>query len=170
MTVGPRPGQPVLLLLIRHAEAAPQDPERYPDDALRPLVPKGRKIQRRVARRLRKRGLVPSRIFSSPWKRAWQTAGIVAEETGIGRARRIACGPLAAPPELAELAIGIGRVEGGETIALVGHEPWMSGLASLLLTGGTSGVRIDFPKSGVMGIETETLEAGGGTLEFFLTP
>ena len=66
--------------------------------------------------------------------------------------------------------MGIGRVEPGETLALVGHEPWMSSLAALLLTGNTSGVRIDFPKSGVMGIETVGFEAGGGTLEFFLTP
>jgi phosphohistidine phosphatase len=170
LTDDSRPGDPVLLLLIRHAQAAVQDPERYPDDALRPLVPKGRKIQRRVSRTLRKRGPVPSRIFSSPWKRAWQTAGIVADETGAGRSRRFACEALAAPPDLAEIAIGIGRVEPGETIALVGHEPWMSSLAALLLTGSPSGVRIDFPKSGVMGIETAGWESGGGTLEFFLTP
>jgi broad specificity phosphatase PhoE len=72
------------LLLIRHAQAAEQDAERYPDDVLRPLLPRGRKIHRRMSRRLVKLGLVPARIFSSPWKRAWQTAGITAEETGIG--------------------------------------------------------------------------------------
>jgi phosphohistidine phosphatase len=170
LTDDSRPGDPVLLLLIRHAQAAVQDPERYPDDALRPLVPKGRKIQRRVSRTLRKRGPVPSRIFSSPWKRAWQTAGIVADGTGVGRKRRIPCEALAAPPDLAELAIGVGAVRDDETISLVGHEPWMSGLAALLLAGSTSGLRVDFPKSGVMGIEAEGWEPGGGTLEFFLTP
>lgn len=158
------------LLLIRHAQAADQDAEQYPDDALRPLVPRGRKIHRRMSRRLVKLGLVPARIFSSPWKRAWQTAGITAEETGIGRERRFPCEALAAPADLAELAIEIGAVRPEETIALVGHEPWMSGLAALLLVGSSSGLRVDFPKSGVMGIEAEGWEPGGGTLEFFLTP
>ena len=158
------------LFLIRHAQAAEQDAEAYPDDALRPLVPKGRKVQRRVSRMLVKRGLRPDRIFSSPWKRAWQTAGIVADETGVGREQRIRCEALAAPPDLAELAIGVGAVGADETIALVGHEPWMSGLAALLLAGTSSGVAIDFPKSGVMGIEAPGFEAGRGTLEFFLVP
>ena len=158
------------LLLIRHAQAAEQDAEAYPDDALRPLVPKGRKVQRRVCRMLVKRRVRPGRVFSSPWKRAWQTAGIVAEETGVGRKQRIPCEALAAPPDLAELAIGVGAVGDDETIALVGHEPWMSGLAALLLGGTTSGLAIDFPKSGVMGIEVPGFEAGRGTLEFFLTP
>jgi phosphohistidine phosphatase len=160
----------VRLLLIRHAQAAAQDAEAYPDDALRPLVPKGRKVQRRVSRTLVKRGLRPDRIFSSPWKRAWQTARIVADGTGVGRKRRIPCEALAAPPDLAELAIGVGAVRDDETIALVGHEPWMSGLAALLLVGTPSGLAIDFPKSGVMGIEAPGFEAGRGTLEFFLTP
>jgi phosphohistidine phosphatase len=160
----------VRLFLIRHAQAAEQDAEAYPDDALRPLVAKGRRVQRRMSRMLVKRGLRPDRIFSSPWKRAWQTAGIVAEETGVGRKERIPCDALAAPPDLAELAIGVGAVGADEIIALVGHEPWMSGLAALLLVGTTSGVAIDFPKSGIMGIEVPGFEAGRGTLEFFLTP
>ena len=62
----------MLVLLIRHAIAAEQDPEKYPDDAQRPLLPKGRRIQGRVSRRLLKEGLTPDRVFSSPWKRAWQ--------------------------------------------------------------------------------------------------
>ena len=79
----------MLLLLIRHAQAAQQDDVRYPDDGLRPLVPKGRKTQRRMCRLLRKQGGVPERVYSSPWKRAWQTARIVVEETGIGRQGRL---------------------------------------------------------------------------------
>lgn len=158
------------LLLIRHAQAATQDAEAYPDDSLRPLVPKGRKVQRRMSRLLVKRGIRPSRIFSSPWKRAWQTAGVLADETGAGRKRRLPCEALAAPPDLAELAIGVGEIGADETIALVGHEPWMSGLAALLLGASTTALAIDFPKSGVMGIEAEALVAGGGRLEFFLVP
>jgi phosphohistidine phosphatase len=160
----------MLLLLIRHAQAAEQSDTLYPDDSLRPLVPKGRKVQRRMSRLLVKQDVVPARVFSSPWKRAWQTARIVVEETGIGAKSRIRCEALAGPPELTALAQEIGEVGGDEIIGLVGHEPWMSALAGELLVGSVSGVRIDFPKSGVMGIETDGFVPGEGTLRFFWTP
>ena len=162
----------MLLLLVRHAQAAEQDEARYPDDSVRPLVPKGRKIQRRVSKALRRRNLIPSRVFSSPWKRAWQTARILVEEVGLPKSARLPCQALAGPPDLAALAAEIGPVEGEETLALVGHEPWMSALAGLLLTARSEGLSVDFPKSGVMGIETQELAtaAGSGTLRFFLVP
>jgi len=160
----------MLLLLIRHAQAAEQDEKRYPDDTLRPLVPKGRKTQRRLCRELRKHKTVPQRVFASPWKRAWQTARIVIDELELPKSARVQCPGLAAPPDVAELAQQIGMVAPEETIALVGHEPWMSELASLLLTGKSAGLSIDFAKSGIMGIATEEIAAGRGTLAFYLRP
>lgn len=158
------------LLLVRHAQAAAQDPGRFPDDSLRPLLPKGRRIQRRLSAQLVKRGLTPTRVFSSPWKRAWQTARIVLEEAGLRKHARIPCQALAAPPDLGALAAEIGMVGPDEVVALVGHEPWMSSLAALLLTGPDGGLHIDFPKSGIMGIETAGWEPGCGVLLFFLVP
>jgi hypothetical protein len=46
----------------------------------------------------------------------------------------------------------------------------MSTLAALLLTGRGDGIGIDFPKSGIMGIETAGWEPGTGVLLFFLVP
>jgi phosphohistidine phosphatase len=160
----------MLLLLIRHAIAAEQDPEKYPDDTLRPLLPKGRRIHRRVSRRLLKEGLAPDRVFSSPWKRAWQTARIVVEETGIGREKRLPCQALTEPPDLDALAAEIGPVSTDERIALVGHEPWMSGMAALLLAGSAGAIALDFPKSGVLGIQAALIEKGVGELQFFWRP
>jgi phosphohistidine phosphatase SixA len=84
----------------------------------------------------------------------------------------VPCEALAAAPDLARIAEAVGDVGAEATIALVGHEPWMSELAALLLTGRSDGVHVDYPKSGVMGIEVEALnsENGNGTLRFFLTP
>jgi len=160
----------MLLLLIRHAIAAEQDPEKYPDDSLRPLLPKGRRIQSRMSRRLLKEGFPPDRVYSSPWKRAWQTARIVVEETGLGKSKRFPCQALAGPPDLSALAEEIGPVSPDERIALVGHEPWMSSLASLLLAGSPGAVSIDYPKSGTMGIQAALIEAGVGDLQFFWRP
>jgi phosphohistidine phosphatase len=160
----------MLILLIRHAIAAELDPEKDPDDSLRPLLTKGRRIQRRVSRRLLKEGLAPDRVFSSPWKRAWQTARIVVEETRAGKGARFPCEALTTPPDLPALATEIGPVKPEERIALVGHEPWMASLAALLLAGSPGALNIDFPKSGVMGIQASLIEAGVGELQFFWRP
>lgn len=160
----------MLVLLVRHAQAAGQDAEKYPDDSLRPLVPKGRSAQRQMSRLLRKQGIVPGRVFSSPWKRAWQTARILMRELGIAKEQRFRSDSLAMPPDVAALAAEIGEIGADETIALVGHEPWMSSLAAKLLAGGMSDLRIDFAKGGVMGIEMDRLEEAGGTLRFFVVP
>ena len=160
----------MLVLLVRHAQAAEQDPEQFPDDSLRPLVPSGRRTQRRMSRLLLKQGIVPDRVFSSPWKRAWQTARILMREMGVPKEHRFRSDSLAMPPDVAAIAAEVGDVGAEETIALVGHEPWMSSLAGTLLDGERSDLRIDFSKSGMMGIEMDRLESGGGTLKFFVVP
>lgn len=160
----------MLLLLIRHAQAADRDDALYPDDALRPLVAEGRKVQRRMCRRMRKRGLVPQAVLSSPWKRAWQTARIVAREAGLAKGDRVSCPALAADPDLEAIAQAVGPRGDDEVVALVGHEPWMSELASLLLTGSPTRLGLRFPKSAVVGIRTSALAPANGQLAFFLTP
>lgn len=152
------------LLLIRHADAGDHDPARWPDDALRPLTAKGRKRHRRVAKRLRRRGLVPSLILASPWLRAWETAQLTADFAG-GPAP-VACRALAAPPDVEALAAAVGRAGLDAIPALVGHEPWLGELASLLLTGEPHRLAIAFPKSGVLGLTADSFSAGGAALAF----
>ncbi len=156
----------MLILLCRHAQAADRDPTLFPDDSERPLVPKGRRVAERVARRLARRGYVPTAVLSSPWKRAWQTAAILARETGAGKKRRVAAPALAAEPNVAQLADVVGTREPTEVVALVGHEPWLGELASLLLTGSATRLTIDFPKSGVVAIEAGAIGLATGRLIF----
>jgi len=159
----------MLLLLIRHAHAGDRDPTRFPDDTLRPLSPKGRTAHRKVARALRDLGLMPGTIFSSPWLRAWETAGIVGRATRP-RIEPIATPALASPPAMSRLGRALGPRTPDETVALVGHEPWLGELASLLLTGRANRLAIDFAKSAVLGMDLPAFEAGEGTLRFFLRP
>ena len=156
------------VLLIRHADAGARDPARWPDDTLRPLSSKGRKRHQRVARRLRRRGLVPTLLLSSPWRRAWETAELTALTTR-GPAPT-PCDELTRSPDLDVIQAAVGDAGDETVIALVGHEPWMSELAALLLTGSATGIAIDLPKSGVMGISTPAIAAGEGTLEFLWRP
>jgi phosphohistidine phosphatase len=160
----------MLLLLVRHALAEDRDDDRFPDDSLRPLVARGRKAQQRLARWLAKRGMVPTTVLSSPWKRAWQSAGILAKETGAGKKSRVQCPPLAEDPKLEAIAAAVGPRETDEVVALVGHEPWMGEFASLLLTGSPTRLAVDFPKSGVLAIDIAAIGAAAGRLRFLYEP
>jgi phosphohistidine phosphatase len=159
----------MLLLLIRHASADARDPERWPDDRDRPLTDKGRKTQRDVSRYLQKRGFVPTLVLASPWARAAETAEILVRELQLPKPP-VPCDALADNPDLARLAEDVGEPGPEAIVALVGHSPWIEELASVLLTGTAAGVRIDYPKSGVMGIDVEKPAAGTGELRFFLRP
>ncbi len=159
----------MLLLLIRHAHAGERDPDHWPDDRDRPLTEKGRKTQRRVSRRLGDLDLAPARVLTSPWVRAAQTAELLVDELGLG-SPAIAVDALAADPDLVRLTDDIGDPGPDAIVALVGHSPWMEELAALLLTGSTTGLRVDFPKSGVIGIDLERPAPGAGELRFLLRP
>ena len=159
----------MLLLLNRHANAAERDPAQWPDDRDRPLTEKGRKVQNEVSRWLRKRDLAPTLVLTSPWTRAAQTAAILVEVARVAQPP-LPCEPLAEDPDLIRLHDHVGEQPGNAIVAMVGHSPWMEELAAILLGGSASSLRIDFPKSGVMGIELQGLEPGAGELRFFVRP
>jgi phosphohistidine phosphatase len=159
----------MLLLLNRHAHAGDRDPAQWPDDRDRPLTDKGRKVQRDVSRSLRKLDLAPSLVLTSPWLRAAQTAEILVEVARVERPA-VPCEPRADDPDLIRLADHLGQQPTDAIVAMVGHSPWMEELASLLLAGSVAHLRMDFPKSGVVGIDLAALEPGAGELRFFLRP
>jgi phosphohistidine phosphatase len=162
----------MLLLIVRHAQAGEQDPTKYPDDTDRPLTRSGKEIHAEVSEELAKRDLLPEAILSSPWKRAWQTAEIMAREFS-GKKNKLkprAAPSLAQSPDLEAIRAEIDGIGEIGCVALVGHEPWLSELVSLLVTGERDKLTIDFPKSGVVGIEAAAVENGSGTLRFFLRP
>lgn len=159
----------MILLLIRHAHAGERDPMRWADDTQRPLTRRGRDGARRMARRLRAQGLRPTLILASPWRRAWQSAELLAGAAAPNLAP-IAVGALAVTPAIAPIGRAIGAQDAGAIVALVGHEPWLSQLAGLLLVGRREGLSVDFPKGGVLGLEAEEVRSGAARLRFFLRP
>jgi phosphohistidine phosphatase len=159
----------MLVMLNRHAHAGTRDPAQWPDDSKRPLTDKGRKVERDVGRALRKLDLLPTLVLASPWTRAAQTAEVLIQAAGL-QTPVVPCDALAEDPDLASLGDCLGDQPEGAVVAMVGHSPWMEELACILLGGSPSSLRIDFPKSGLMGIELDQLAPGGGTLRFFLRP
>jgi phosphohistidine phosphatase len=150
------------VVLVRHAIAE----ERRPGlrDAARRLTPEGRDKLEQAARGLKRLGVVPDRILTSPLVRAAETAEVLAEVLAPDL-RPETFGPLA--PGQAPQEVRDALPEDARTVVLVGHEPDLGELASWLLTGSTDGMRLPFRKAGAAAIE---LEEGEGTLRWMLAP
>lgn len=115
------------LFLVRHAEAVEHGSAG--SDAARELTPRGAARFRECVRGLAHLEVRLGRVLTSPLVRARQTADLLlplGEESLVPEV----CEELAAPP-----SPGLLQRLAGETVALVGHEPWIGALAGLLATG-----------------------------------
>ncbi len=140
------------LFLVRHAIAVPQA-EGLPD-AERPLTDEGKQRFRQVVRGLDRLEVRLDRVLHSPWTRAVETADLLSRIL-IGESA-VEVG-LAREPD-AELAA---RLAQGERVAAVGHEPWMSELMAILLTGSKAHAsRFAFKKGQVAWLSGEAKARG----------
>lgn len=158
------------LYILRHGEAAERGDARYPNDAERPLTPKGVRRTKALAHALRAWDVSFDLIFSSPLVRARETAEIV--ERGLRLHGRLELTEHLAPTGdhdrlIAQLS---GIRPSPESVLLVGHEPHLSGLISLLCTGGQS-LALTLKKGGLCRLEVERLQTGRcASLEWLLSP
>jgi phosphohistidine phosphatase len=134
------------LYLVRHAIAEPRDTMRWPDDSVRPLAPAGIERFRRAARGLRRIAPTVDLVLASPYVRAWQTAELLRDEAGWPEPER--CRALAAGNTRAAVEGLEDRADRG-SVALVGHEPNLSSLASFFLAGDEVAVSMEMKKGGV---------------------
>ncbi len=156
----------VQLYLIRHGVAEAPGPA-YPDDAQRPLTPRGRARIKRQALVLAALEVAFDEILTSPLVRARQTAQALAE--GLASHPRVVRTDALAPGgRYTALVEVLGRHASKSSLALVGHEPDLGRLAARLL-----GARspLEFRKGAICRIDLGALPpAGLGRLRWFVTP
>jgi phosphohistidine phosphatase len=160
----------VNLFLLRHGLAAERGAPGFTNDAGRPLTPKGRRQLRKISAALKQMDLQLDLIFSSPFLRAKQTAEIVA--AGLKLKKRLKFSNALAPGGNAAILFRqLERMKPlPENLLLVGHEPDLSRLISLLVTGRTD-AGFALKKGGLCKLEVEKLHAGKcATLAWLLTP
>jgi phosphohistidine phosphatase len=158
------------IYLLRHAIAADRDPDRYPDDSLRPLTVQGRKKMIKVADALNNMGLQVDLILSSPFVRARQTAEIARKSLHLKKDRLLLIDALAPAGNPGNLIAEIQAKYTVDKLLLVGHEPDLSNLISLLLSGDTS-IPITMKKAGICCLSIEQLVAGKcAALEWLINP
>lgn len=145
----------MLLHLVRHAHALSGD-----EDPTRPLSPRGRAEVARLARFLGACGVFrPAHIWHSPLARSRQTADDLAARLLLVDALRVeipGIQPDDDPREFAE-RLHLHPKDRGD-IAVVGHEPHLSALASLLVRGKARPDLFVLKKSALL-----TLEPTGAT-------
>ena len=155
------------LYLIRHAHAGQSNPDD-PRDHLRPLSPKGRRQAHILERVCAQLGITFGRLFSSPYTRAVETAMPLLARTETEKLETL---PELTGDRYGDLLAALSDVMGSadSTVALVGHEPYLSAFTSLLLTGDPQSVKLHFRKSMIVELRG-TLAAGGLELRSALTP
>jgi phosphohistidine phosphatase len=158
----------MIIHVVRHAEAVDRSEEITEEH--RYLTPRGRKRFRKVGKALRKAGVKPDIIVTSPMIRAVQTADILAE--ALRHKGELLVAPLLAggfnPESLNEL---LDIFPEAAEIALVGHEPDVGRVAQALLAEAApcplpKGAVISFKRSGGTQGEAQFIQlvTGGGRI------
>jgi phosphohistidine phosphatase len=142
------------LYLIQHGEAKSEQ-----EDPTRPLTDRGREEVRRVASFAARIGLQPAEIRHSGKRRAEETALIFAEALSL-TGKVLAVPGLAPNDDVRPIAAGLGTE--AQSVMLVGHLPFLSRLASLLLVGDPDRVIVRFRMGGIVCLlRGETTELTG---------
>lgn len=155
----------MLVYVVRHGTAGERGD--YDDDFKRPLTRDGAARFKTVARALADIGIMPEKIFTSAYLRARETADMLAhaihrevvedrKELDVGHA----------PEDVLDLLCD---AQLGE-VALVGHEPQLGHVISLMVAGAQTDI-VDLKKSSVTAIEFEgRCGAGKGVILWHLVP
>lgn len=158
------------VLFIRHAPAGKRSKHAAEGghDAERPLTSEGRRKMKKAARGLARLMRPPDIIATSPLARARQTARIICDAFGGPRLVELSeLAPGSAPKDLLDRLRGFGRAP---LLALVGHEPHLSGCVDYFTTGG-KGLRLELKKGACCLLRFDAKSsAGTGTLLWSLTP
>ena len=158
------------LFIFRHGIAVVRGDPSYPLDSDRPLTTKGVKRMRRIAKGMRQMKVGYDLLLTSPYRRALETAFVVAREYGVGELIQTsqALRPEVLPEEVIRSLQE--KYSPCRRLLLVGHEPQLSALISTL-TSGDASARPLLKKGGLCKLEVEKLQIGKcANLLWLLTP
>ena len=158
------------LYILRHGIAVEHGTPGCAKDADRPLTPEGESKLRLIAEAMQALELGFDLVLSSPYLRARQTAEVVAEVLDLRKKIDFSDSlvPGGSTHQLVEL---LNRLKPApESVLLVGHEPYLSGLVSLLVAG-KEGFCVVFKKGGLCKLSIDSLKHGRcAVLAWLLTP
>ena len=157
--------------ILRHGIAQEMGMPGVGKDSERELVPEGRRKLRKIATAMNALDLTFDVILASPHVRAEQTATAVAEVLDMKPTVELTH-DLTPSGSMRDLIAAInGRKPAPGDVLLVGHEPYLSELISLLVSGGADGLSVVLKKGGFCRLSIGKLRYGRcASLEWLLTP
>jgi phosphohistidine phosphatase len=164
------------LLLLRHAKSSWDDPAL--DDRNRPLASRGKKAAERIGRYLQDNEIRPALVLCSPARRARDTLAIV--RPGLGTDVEVTTDDAIYTFDADDLVERLRSVPSSvDSVMVVGHNPALHDLASLLTGEGDSAalaqLRVKFPTGALAmldlgGMEWSRLGAGQAYLTALVLP
>jgi phosphohistidine phosphatase len=138
-----------MIYLMRHADAVSDE-----ENPVRPLSAKGREQVAKVCGILRKGpGFKPREIWHSPLARSLETAELLAQ--GLRLSAPVVLKPGLGPDDDPSKIAAVLEKETAD-MALVGHEPHLGVLASLMVHGpNRAPMFFHFPKAGVLALSKD---------------
>ena len=154
------------LYILRHGIA--EDVSATGADSDRQLTPEGQKKTHDAGRALRNLEIEFDLVLSSPFARAWRTAEIVVEELGCQRILS-KCDALASGSPMKGMLAELSLIA-CPSVLIVGHEPDLSQLISILISGGTD-VAVAMKKGALAKLRFPgQIEIAMARLEWLLAP
>ena len=137
------------LTIVRHAKSSWKDASLADRD--RPLNRRGERDAPAMGRRIAKAGIRPSLIVSSPAKRAWTTAKIIADEIGYPREflQRENSLYMASLNDLLDVVVA--QDEGFNSLMVVGHNPGLTDFVNFL----SPKLTYNLPTAGVVSVNID---------------
>ena len=154
------------LFILRHGEAGNRMTV-VEEDSERPLTPDGRAEMQKIAKSLKSIGLQTKQIYTSPLKRARETAEITAKILNIPTLEEWD----ELKPDGSKVALyrKLERLEQNSRPILVGHEPYLTSMIGEII--GTKSPKIVLKKGGVGKVRITSFSPRiSGELRWLLTP
>jgi len=154
------------LFILRHGEAGNRMTV-VEEDSERPLTMEGRAEMQKIAKSLKAVGLQTNQIYTSPLKRARETAEITAKILNIPTLEE--WDELKPDGSKTALYRKLARLEQNSRLILVGHEPYLTSLIGEII--GTTSPKVVLKKGGVARVRiTSFTPRISGELRWLLTP
>lgn len=158
------------VVLFRHGIAHDRADPHCPADPERALTDEGRKKTKKAAKGLAVLGCTPTRVLTSPYVRARQTAEIALETFDLNKDKLVvtdALLPEAAPYALFHALFAFAQAD--EEIICVGHAPHLDRALALSITGDRVPVT-SLKKAGAALLDLDDLPRPHGELAWLLPP
>jgi phosphohistidine phosphatase len=154
------------LFILRHGEAGNRMTV-VKEDSERPLTPEGRIEMQKIVKALNAVGLQTNQIYTSPLRRARETAEIASKILKIPILQE--WDELKPDGNKAALYRKLARLEQNSSLILVGHEPYLSSMIGEII--GTTGAKIVLKKGGLGKVRITSFTPHiSGELRWLLTP